>query len=436
MLITSATYGAKTKRGSMMRVEVWGGAGEYGRSCYFVKNKGTKIVFDCGINRSYEDSYPKIEREVVPFLDAVFLSHIHEDHTMGLPLLTKYGYKKKIWTTRYTKERLPAYFEKWRNYNLKQGWNLPYNDQNIKDLNYVCIDEIGNPNEWIQITPALRFQWGYSGHVLGAVWFLVDMCNTYVFYSGDYSAESNILRANLPEKLRSDIKIAIVDAAYHTDDVSQIERLDELCAEIERVAQNKGIALLPLPPLGRAQDIVFYLYERYKEFPLIVDKEILVGFEEMFIYKDWLKNNEKLERILESLKRSIIVMDNHICMQNSYGIVVMSDANMQTKRAQLYYEQLRHEERNSIIFTGHIAKGSFAEKMMKERVSKGCRVERVPYKVHQSISDVKEMLNTLLPEHTVLVHALKEDTDQLQKKLSIAGYKNVYSLAMECVELT
>lgn len=59
------------------------------------KNKETKILFDCGINRSYEDSYPKIEREVVPFLDAVFLSHIHEDHTMGLPLLAKYGYKKK-----------------------------------------------------------------------------------------------------------------------------------------------------------------------------------------------------------------------------------------------------------------------------------------------------------------------------------------------------
>ena len=42
-------------------------------------------------------------------------------------------------------------------------------------------------------------------------------------------------------------------------------------------------------------------------------------------------------------KRNIIVMDNDISMQNSYGIVVMSDANMQTKRAQLYYEQLRNE---------------------------------------------------------------------------------------------
>lgn len=435
MFITSAAYEAKTKRGSMMRVEVWGGAGEYGRSCYFVKNKETKILFDCGINRSYEDSYPKIEREVVPFLDAVFLSHIHEDHTMGLPLLAKYGYKKKIWTTRYTKEQLPAYYEKWRNYNVTQGWNVPYSDQNIKDLNYVYVDEISNPNEWIQITPSLRFQWGYSGHVLGAVWFLVDMSHTYVFYSGDYSAESNILRANLPEKLRGDIKVAIVDAAYHTDDVSQHERVNELCAEIERATGQKGIALLPLPPLGRAQDIVLYLYKKYKELPIIVDQEILDGFEEMIVYKDWIKNNEELEELLESLKRNIIVMDDDGGTQHSYGIVVMSDANMQTKRAQLYYEQIRHEERNSIIFTGHVAKGSFAEKVLKERIGKECRVKRVPYKVHQSIRDVKEMLNTLLPEHTVLVHALKEDTDRLQKKLSTAGYENVYSLTMERIEV-
>ncbi|PGS97004.1 MBL fold metallo-hydrolase [Bacillus anthracis] len=435
MFIISAAYGAKTKRGSMMRIEVWGGAGEYGRSCYFVKNKETKIVFDCGINRSYEDSYPKIEREVVPFLDAVFLSHIHEDHTMGLPLLAKYGYKKKIWTTRYTKEQLPTYYEKWRNYNVTRGWNVPYSDQNIKDLNYVYIDEISNPNEWIQITPSLRFQWGYSGHVLGAVWFLVDMSHTYVFYSGDYSAESNILQANLPEKLRGDIKVAIVDAAYHTDDVSQHERVNELCAEIQRAAGQKGIALLPLPPLGRAQDIVLYLYKKYKELPIIVDQEILDGFEEMIVYKDWIKNNEELEELLESLKRNVIVMDDDSGTQYSFGIVVMSDANMQTKRAQLYYEQIRRDERNSIIFTGHIATGSFAEKVLKERVDKECRMKRVPYKVHQSIRDVKEMLNALSPEHTVLVHALKEDTDRLQKKLSTEGYENVYSLTMECIEV-
>ncbi len=59
----------------MMRVEVWGGAGEYGRSCYFVKNKETKIVFDCGINRSYEDGYPKIERSCSIFRCGIFITY-------------------------------------------------------------------------------------------------------------------------------------------------------------------------------------------------------------------------------------------------------------------------------------------------------------------------------------------------------------------------
>ena len=30
----------------------------------------------------------------------------------------------------------------------------------------------------------------------------------------------------------------------------------------------------------------------------------------MFAYKDWIKNNEELEELMESLKRNIIVMDD------------------------------------------------------------------------------------------------------------------------------
>lgn len=56
-------------------------------------------------------------------------------------------------------------------------------------------------------------------------------------------------------------------------------------------------------------------------------------------------------------KRNIIVMDNNISMQNSYGIVVMSDANMQTKRAQLYYEQLRNENGMPLFLLGILRKG-------------------------------------------------------------------------------
>ena len=62
-------------------------------------------------------------------------------------------------------------------------------------------------------------------------------------------------------------------------------------------------------------------------------------------------------------KRNIIVMDNDISMQNSYGIVVMSDANMQTKRAQLYYEQLRNENGMPLFLLGILRKGVLQKKL-------------------------------------------------------------------------
>lgn len=54
---------------------------------------------------------------------------------------------------------------------------------------------------------------------MGVVWFLVDMCNIYVFYLGDYLVEFNILWVNLFEKLGYNIKIVIVDVVYYIDDV-------------------------------------------------------------------------------------------------------------------------------------------------------------------------------------------------------------------------
>ncbi len=74
------------------------------------------------------------------------------------------------------------------------------------------------------------------------------------------------------------------------------------------------------------------------------------------------KNNEELEELMESLKRNIIVMDDDSGTQHSYGIVVMSDANMQTKRAQLYYEQLRHDERILLSLLDILRRGVLQKK--------------------------------------------------------------------------
>ncbi len=81
----------------MTEVEVWGGAGEYGRSfCYFVKNKETKNSIDCGINRIlWEWLFQNRERMRSIFRCGIY-HHIHmKIIPMGFTLLAKYGYKNK-----------------------------------------------------------------------------------------------------------------------------------------------------------------------------------------------------------------------------------------------------------------------------------------------------------------------------------------------------
>ena len=410
-----------------MRVKVWGGAGEYGRSCYFIENKAETLLFDCGIHRSCTDCYPKIEKEPIPFLQAVFISHIHEDHTMGLPLLAKYGYKKKIWITSYTLQQLPLYFEKWKSYNKEKGEDLPYNQYDIENLDYICIDQMSHPNEWIDVTSSLRFQWGYSGHVLGAVWFLVDMNGAYVFYSGDYTPESCLLRADLPTNLKKSIKLAILDAGYHTDCTSQKERIFQLFDEIDETLRKNGTVLLPVPPLGRAQDLLMLLQKRYHEIPILVDSEIKNGLEKMKQYTEWLKENVFPKKDIDV--RNIFLINGRITLQknNCAQIILIRDANMQTDDAKNLYKQLKTDNRNTIIFTGNVAKGSFAEKI---RNGRGLNTQYIPYKVHQGIEEVKEMLQNISPQYTLLVHASKNDTDQLQQKLMECGFKHIYSATL------
>ncbi|VTR36305.1 Ribonuclease TTHA0252 [Actinobacillus pleuropneumoniae] len=72
---------------------MWGGAGEHGRSAYLLSGSQVHLLLDCGVKKEGAGDYPLIQQEQVPKLDAVFLSHAHEDHSVAIPLLYRLGYE-------------------------------------------------------------------------------------------------------------------------------------------------------------------------------------------------------------------------------------------------------------------------------------------------------------------------------------------------------
>lgn len=423
----------------MMQLDIWGGAGEHGRSCYFIHNEHARVLLDCGVKKTGAGQYPLLSASVIPQLDAVFLSHAHEDHSMALPLLYKFGYRGVVWTTRATAEQLTAYFDSWKKYVRGQSAELPYDEEHIQAIRFAFLEEAGGPGEWIEAAPSVKVCWGRSGHLVGAVWLLLELAGKRVFFSGDYSSESVLLASDGVERLpcepvRREIDLSIVDAAYGMDAEGQTAKLAQLADRVGQVLSLGGSALFPVPAFGRGQDMLVWARERFPAVPLVVERDLLQGFEQMLRQPEWLRAEaaERIRRCLDDPRLIVVEGDDQrelAFAAGRGGLYFTGDGMMQSDRAQWYYRKLAAQGGGCVILTGHLAEGSFGQRLLAAGpAERDCAVLACRYKVHQGIADVRRMLEAIGRRLAVPVHASREATDDLCAALTGEGFTGLHPL--------
>ncbi|GAS84729.1 MBL fold metallo-hydrolase [Paenibacillus amylolyticus] len=504
----------------MIKLNVWGGAGEHGRSAYLLSGSNVRLLLDCGVKKEGTGQYPLIEPEIVPQLDAVFLSHAHEDHSVAIPLLYKMGYQGEVWTTRETRAQLRTYFANWRRFVERMGEELPYDEADEQAIRYRYLEDEVVSLTWFEPIPEVKVMWGRSGHLAGSVWFGVEMEGKRIFYSGDYTSESMLLQADCPaeafsqanmirENLLFDtpsserwdaeeliainsgqkageliasqdrisvaseasprtlvstetlmkqenftsngadgagranltdvaevssvglVDLAIVDAAYGTDQDTQADKLEQLERAIRQTIARCGKVLLPMPVVGRGQEILLWAQQQFPTVPIVVEQGLVDGMKQLMHVPYWLREQgahvtgsplqDEIDFFLTGRGWDLpttTLEREQLLNQHAASLWFIPDGMMQSSLARWYYSQLSDSEENLILLTGHVAHGTFADKLLQVPDNYGaCEVRKIRYKVHQGWKDVERMMLGIPARHTVLVHAERAETDRLKEGL-------------------
>ena len=248
-----------------------GGFSQVGRSCMLLTTHESKVLIDCGINpgtRSPLEAYPRLDWANITLdeLDAVVISHAHLDHTGFLPVLFKYGYKGPVYCTEPTlpmmnliqldaikvaaaQGKIPLYSERDVKQVMKQTISLPYGT--VTD-----------------ISPDIKLVFSNAGHILGSAscHFHIGNGNHNFVYTGDLKYGKSMLFEsaswNFPR-----VETLLIESTYGAKEDIQPTREEVESAFIKSVNEtlrNGGKVLIPIPAVGRAQELMMVINQYMK----------------------------------------------------------------------------------------------------------------------------------------------------------------------------
>jgi len=249
-----------------------GGVKQVGRSCLIVVTRESKIMLDCGINpgeTSGLNAYPRLDwfDFSLDDLDAVVISHAHIDHQGFLPTLFKFGYKGPIYCTEPTLPLMNLLQMDSVKISKSNGSFLPYELRDVNEVIKHCITlPYGKPTD---ISPDITISLNNAGHIMGSATVHLNIAGAHnILYSGDYKyAKTQLLDSALSVYPR--VETLITESTYgNTTDImpDQYTVYRNFTDSINKTLSEGGKVLIPVPAVGRAQEIM-----------LIIDKEMREG---------------------------------------------------------------------------------------------------------------------------------------------------------------
>ncbi len=379
-----------------MKITFLGAAHEVTGSCTLVEACGYKFIIDCGMEQG-ADIYENSDLPISPAaLDFVFLTHAHIDHSGKLPLLSKNGFKGKVFTTRATKDLCnimlsdSAHIQEteaiWKNRRAKRSGNEEYTPMyTIEDVNAImkCFEPF-DYNNVVQIADGITVEFFDAGHLLGSSSIKLVIkegsVTKKIVFSGDVGSRERPLLSD--PKAPDEADIVVIESTYgdRTREPSKGGYEERLASIIESTLSKGGNVVIPSFAVGRTQELL-YMIRRIKErnltrinFPVWLDSPLAI--EATNIYNGTLSGyyDEETISLLEkginpiSFDKLFVAVSSdeskQINLDSTPKVIISASGMCEAGRIRHHLKYNLWRPESTILFVGYQVEGTVGRRLL------------------------------------------------------------------------
>jgi len=411
-----------------------GGFGQVGRSCMLLTTADSKILIDCGVNpgaRSSVESFPRLDWANITLddLDAIVIGHAHLDHTGFLPVLLKYGYKGPIYCTEPTLPMMNLIQLDAIKVATAQGRTPMYSERDVKQIMKQAITlPYGTVTD---ISPDIKLVLANAGHILGSATchFHIGNGDHNFVYTGDLKyGKSMLLESanwNFPR-----VETLLIESTYGAKEDIQPSRQEvetTFVNSVNNTLKNGGKVLIPIPAVGRAQELMMVI-DQYMKAGELVESPV---FMEGMISEATSIHEAHPEYLARELRQKILETDDnpfdseyftnieHVdareepLREDSPCIIIATSGMLEGGPVLEYFRNIAPESKNKILFVSYQVNGTLGRRVMDgakqvsilgkegkvEVVSINCETERLDgFSGHSDYNQLISFVQKLRPK--------------------------------------
>jgi KH/beta-lactamase-domain protein len=461
-----------TKAG-YVRLVTLGAFREVGRAAMLIQAGASTVLLDCGINPGAQDpmhAYPRFDTDEFDLekLDAVVISHAHLDHCGILPFLYKYGYDGPIYCSEPTQVLMTLHQLDYLDVHSREGSHSPFDQKDVREVVTHTIPL--RYNVVTDVAPDIKLTLHNAGHILGSS--IVHLHIGEGLHNIVYSADFKFGRTMMLDPAMAQFPRAetlIIESTYGGPDDIMPDREGvegRLVSIVNETVEKNGKVLIPVPAVGRAQEIMLVLDAYMKNGAL---RELPVYIEGM-VNEATAIHTAFPEYLVRDIKEQILHQDLNPFQSEYFHpvthpgdrdeivaggpcVIIATSGMLEGGPAIDYFRRLAPDPRNTLAYVSYQVEGTLGNRIKNglkevslfgpdgkiEMVKCNMRVESIEgFSGHSDRNQLLGFIKRMMPKPTRIIvnHGEKRKSDLFAQNVNrIFGIKTVVPDVLESLRL-